>query len=204
MHVNLNTNINQSRPNFKASFANTPETKDALKTITKEDPNGVLQAIEALDQSSSKDVFSVTQGNNYSEFNIVNETLAEGARGKIVKYDKYKNSFFDKIVNMVVSEDKYNTVGTNLPQHFEGWDRHYDIDWKKGETIKFNKQTNANFILEQMGDSRRQIKRIDNQIKQLEEQIERLEDKKTFFIKKEDNLLKHYAEGVINSLYNRF
>lgn len=34
VQVKFNTNINQSRPSFKASFANTPETKKALISKT--------------------------------------------------------------------------------------------------------------------------------------------------------------------------
>jgi len=198
MHVNLNTKINQSRPNFKASFANTPETKEALKVVAKEDPEGVLRGIEALTLSPSKDVFSVTRNrDNYSKFNIINENLPKEKRHKTVEYTNnvWKDNFFEKIVNMPVSESHYDSVGDSggLPYHLYGWKRHYDIDWKEGKVLKLNKQSNANFILNEMNDSRREIKKID-------EKIEKLNNVKEYYTDKQERLLRYYTEGVIDSL----
>lgn len=198
MRINLNPSINQSRPNFKASFARTSETKESLKSIAKEDPESVLRAMEALAQSSSKDIFSVTRSKDGSfKFNITNENLPKEKRNRTVEYTdrEWENDFFEKIVDMPVSENTFDNVGDSggLPYHLRGWEKYYDIDWRDGKVLKLNKQTNANFILEQMGDSKKQIEKID-------EKIEKLNNTKEYYEYKQNNLLKHYALGVIDSL----
>lgn len=194
MQVKFNTNINQSRPNFKASFANTPETKKALKAIAKTHPYGVLEAVETLERIPDKDVFSVSQGNAYNKFNIINETLPKGSRRKSVEFDTNQyDLFIDKIARMPLSSGNY--VNDYLPcsRYENNLHYNYDVDLRNGILAKLNKKSNVNFISEQ-------VELIEKEREKIEDKIVTLRDKEISLRERENDLYQRYAEDLIDSL----
>ena len=59
MHVNLNTNINQSRPNFKAKFSNDRQTVGILKKLAKKKPIETILSIDLLKNAGTNDIISL-------------------------------------------------------------------------------------------------------------------------------------------------
>lgn len=59
MQVNLNSNINQTQPNFKASFANDSETKAALEHFVIKDEEEILSIQYMLEDIKTDDKISL-------------------------------------------------------------------------------------------------------------------------------------------------
>lgn len=76
MRVNLNPSINQSRPNFKASFSNDAETRKVINDvrITREGFANILTTHYALKDMDSNDIIGLARGEDgdYYAKNLTN------------------------------------------------------------------------------------------------------------------------------------
>ena len=77
MQVNLNTNINQSRPNFKAKFSNDRQTVGILKKIAKKNPIETILSIDLLKNAGTNDIISLKsfETGSIRGIEIINKTL---------------------------------------------------------------------------------------------------------------------------------
>lgn len=118
MQVNLNSNLNQQNIQFKAKFANTVETKRALKQISEKSPRSVFIAMEALKKAMPNDTITVARrASGYID--IINKTALEKF-GEIFGSKFFKTctdpkSFVNSILEMSLSDN--TTVQNHMDQN---------------------------------------------------------------------------------------
>ena len=195
MQINLNTKINQQNPQFKAKFANTIETKRALKQLSEENPRSVYCAIEALKKAMPNDIITVARrGAGY--FDIMNKTARE-KYGQIFGNKFFQTctdpkSFVNSVLGLSLTNDK--TVQSYLESNTDKFLEKLEKNSQSRETIK------------EIDIISSQIKRLSTRKEQLKEkdiissQIEKLNNKKNQLKEQFANQEKEYMKNLIDSM----
>ena len=108
MHVNLNTNINQSSPNFKAKFSNDRQTVGILKKLAKKKPIETILSIDLLKNAGTNDIISLKsfETGSIRGIKIINETLYPNSPLASRVKSTYHN-FFNDIEMVFLSNRTY-------------------------------------------------------------------------------------------------
>lgn len=115
MHVNLNTNINKSRPNFKAKFSNDRQTVGILKKLAKKKPIETILSIDLLKNAGTNDIISLRsyETGSIRGIKIINETLYKNSPLTSRVRSTYGN-FFEDIQRVFLSNRTY--VNSAIPK----------------------------------------------------------------------------------------
>ena len=107
MQVNLNSNINQTQPNFKASFADDSKTKKALKYFIIDDKEDILSIQYMLEDIKTDDKISLrrkeTRIGGFTHYAYFAKNLTNGKEFILHDGDVYRGgrplSVLDRIIS---------------------------------------------------------------------------------------------------------
>ena len=108
MHVNLNTNINLTRPNFKAKFSNDRQTVGILKKLANKKPIETILSIDLLKNAGTNDIISLRsfETGSIRGIKIINETISQECPIHSSVESNYRD-FFDGIQRVLLSNKTY-------------------------------------------------------------------------------------------------
>ena len=172
--MKTNRVLNQQNPQFKAKFANTIETKRALKQLSEKSPRDVFVAIETLKKALPNDIITVAR-RGVSNFDIMNTTALKNSQELGYKFFQTCSNpadFVKSLLNIGLSNGKkimdYQDQGSN----------------KLFEKLEKDSQSN---------ETKKEIDIISSQIERL---IARRNQLKEQFAEQE----KDYVKNIIDSL----
>lgn len=180
MQVNLNSSVGQTRPNFKARFANDRDTQNVLKKMIDTDPVTTLAIKLALEDSPDKSLVKAEESFIPYAFFERRPTFEFWRAPRNNKYCKLKCSqrYFDTLLREICwNSSQYGNPSTfrekvdtriflDAPCHDIAKDDYYMK--KAKEMIQNNKDINLvtkkKLLVEQISSLREKVKTIDTKI----------------------------------------